>query len=340
MKNEKMFASLLILFFVTSLSFNLFAQEETKKEKTIKIKTITEKDVDCKEKSTDVIWVLKDNEFEWDTTYCTEGENYFDTQAFLRKRFPDMDSSIHKKIEIRMDPKNRKLKLLKGGAHDKLIDLKNTFIVDDDGKAITIHIDNLDSIIPDRKVYKSFIISDGMEKGMKVSHKDSVEYQYEIHSLVDDGIENAVRLEVIKKGGDHLGNRVYAFGDTDELAAEHSLKKLSLNIVINDELDAEDLSCLKNAGIKIGDEKLALKKVYLYTDEEGFFNLKFKLKSEGKAVIKIIAKDGKEIFADKVQYFPGTYDKQTKLTMKDMGAYYIYIEQKGKTAAYKMKLSE
>ena len=97
------------------------------------------------------------------------------------------------------------------------------------------------------------------------------------------------------------------------------------------------ISFLKKSGVKVGTEKLDLSKLIFYNDEDGFMNLKFKLKTEGKTTIKIINETGKEVFVDKVHYFPGTYDKQTKVSLENEGYYYVLIEQNGKTNAFKVK---
>ena len=65
----------------------------------------------------------------------------------------------------------------------------------------------------------------------------------------------------------------------------------------------------------------------------------FKLKTEGKATIKVVDSEGELVFNDKVQYFPGTYHKSMGLSTEQTGKYFIYIEQGGKAYSTKFTIN-
>lgn len=349
MKNEKMLAHLLTLIFIVSLTFNLFAQEKTTKETKIIYKTKTKKDGkmmkwDVK-KDKDIIWVVKGDDFEWDTTFNVEGDEDLDINVFLKKRFPEMDSMKNKRIEVRMEGNNRNLRFSSGDHLHKVIELKNNIFIDEDGETMTLHIEELDSMMMDHKMLKNYVISGDLKSNLTVLHKDLDGLKYEILTTIDeDDTENIVTLEILKDVKEDMSNFAFVVTDGDKVNIEklsgmHS-EKFHFGLVIDDELDQEDFDFLKKSGVKIGKDKLDMDKLFFYNGEDDFLNLKFKLKTKGKASIKIISDKGEAIFVDKVQYFPGTYDKQTELSMDSKGLYYISIEQNGKTNAYKVKLNQ
>jgi len=65
----------------------------------------------------------------------------------------------------------------------------------------------------------------------------------------------------------------------------------------------------------------------------------FKIKTEGKASIKVVDSEGQLVFNDKVQYFPGTYHKSIGLNSENEGTYFVYIEQSGTSYSTKIHLN-
>jgi len=344
MKNEKMFTKLLTLLFLFSLTFNLFSQEKTKKEQKVIVKNSSKKNekklvwID-KENSSNVVWNVKGDEFEWDTTFTIEGDENVDIDAFLKKRFPEMDTMKNKNISIRMEG-NRILKFSNAAHHNKLIELKNNVFIDEDGEAITFHIEEMDSLLSNNKMLKSFVIKGDLSSNFKTLHENLDGLKYEILTSIDeDDNDHSVRLEVLNNVKEKLNAYAYVLNDSDEYEG-FDIRKIDdfhLSIVLDSDLEKEDIDILKKSGIKVSENKLDLTRLYLYTGEDGLFNLKFKLKTEGKTTIKVITDKGDEIYSDKVQYFPGIYDKQTKISMEAKGVYYICIEQNNSSYIGKVK---
>lgn len=347
MKNEKMLAKLLTLLFVVSLTFNLFAQEKTKNEEAIIIKTKLKKDGKAMtwdiKKDNDFIWVVNGDSFEWDTTFTVEGNEDFDMNIFLKKRFPEMDSMKSKKIITRIEGTNRYLKVVGGAYNNKLLQLTNDIIIDKDAVSLTLNIEEMDSLLSNHKILKNCVVIGDLSSKLKVLHKNLDGLKYEILTSIDeDDDEHIVRLELLKDVGENMKNFeiIMHDGDKSKLKNVYELhtSEFRYGLAIDDELKQEDFDFLKKSGIKMGKEKLDLSTIFFYYNEDEFVNLKFKLKTEGKTTIKIINEVGKEVFVDKVDYFPGTYDKQTELIMENKGTYYVSIEQNGKTNAFKVKL--
>lgn len=350
MKNEKMFTRLLMLLFVVCLSASSYAQEVTKKEKKVIYKKISKKDGNKmkwieKDGAKDVVWHIKGDGFEWDTTFNVVGDDDIDIHMFLKKRFPELDSMKNKRIEIRMDGAKRKLKLYGNHHHDKMLELKSDVFVDADGEVITLHIEKMDSLLSNHKVLQNFVFTSDDATELKVLHEELDGLKYEILTSIDEEDDiHTINLEVINELKDNMENIAYVISDGDKfdikkISSLHS-EKLCFEFELDDELDQEDLDLLKKSGIKIGSEKLDVSRLLFYASNDNFLNLKFKLKTKGKATIKIINEDGKAVFTDKVQYFPGTYDKETKLNMDNKGVFYISIEQNGKANAYKIQFNQ
>lgn len=351
MKNGKKLVRLLALLFLTVLTLNLFSQEKQKKEKKIIYKTIAKKGGKKmkwvkKDGAYDIVWHVKANDLEWDTTFNVDDGNDFDVHVFLRKRFPEMDTMKNQKIEIHMDGDEYKIHLSSGGHHKKLIEIRNNILIDDDGGIIEIHMEHLDSLKTKHGKLKNLMfIGDDRSADIKVLHENLGDIKYEIlTSIAEADCERIVSLEVIKDIKKEMRNIafvIHADGDDHfdvKHFSGHQTEEMHFGLEINDELEQADVDFLKKSGVKVGSNTLDLSKLFFYSGEEGFLNLKFKLKSKGKATIKIISVRGVDIFTDKVKYFPGTYDKQTELSMESKGQYYVSIEQNGKTKAYKFKL--
>lgn len=128
---------------------------------------------------------------------------------------------------------------------------------------------------------------------------------------------NVKRMKFVSKG-DKEGNIMFFSDDA------HADFTFDMNI--DTELNEEDFALLKKAGIKVKTNELAVDKLRL-TYEDDSFGLIFKIKTEGKASIKVVDSAGELVFSDKVQYFPGTYHKSLGLNSDNAGTYFIYVEQ-------------
>jgi len=343
MTNGKMIVRLLIAFFVVSLTFNLIAQEDAKKGKVIVRKPKSSKDrkkVEWKEKENNVVWVVTGDDLEWDTTFNIEDGENVDIHKFLKERFPEMDSSKYRMIQTSMKGKCRVLKV----SHDKsplrIFEYAMNDSIGGNLDAFSLYIDGLDSAMSDIRIIKNIVYSDGLTKDLKILKEDLGNLKYEILTSIGEADdEHTMRLKVLNNFKGKFNDYAYVFKDSDELDSFdiHRLDDFHMSIVLDSDLEKEDIDFLKKSGIKVSENKLDLNKLYLYTGEDGLFNLKFKLKTEGKATIKVITDKGGEIYSDKVQYFPGTYDKQTKISMEAKGVYYICIEQNNNSYIGKVK---
>lgn len=136
------------------------------------------------------------------------------------------------------------------------------------------------------------------------------------------------RMKFVGNGDKH--ENVIFFGDD-----AHSI--FSFDMKVDSELEEADFALLKKAGVKVKSKELAVDRLRLTFEDDGF-GLVFKLKSKGKATIKLVNSNGELIFNDKVQYFPGTYHKSLNLNSENAGSYLIYIEQGGASFSSKIKL--
>ncbi len=328
MKKEKMITILSALLFVTLTTLTV-AQEKTKPEKKIKIRTIS---------------VVNGEDIKWDTTFKMDEDQDqdIDIDAMLKKRFPELDSVKSKNIYLHLNSSSEKLKGLQIENLGKMYEYTASICGNDHEKLINVVIDDLDSLHSIHKICDNLIMTDDLEKDFHFLHKDLDNLKYEIHTMIDDGLKHKINVKVLNNIKEHVGDLAYVFHHGEDFDFEdfdfHKMKDFYIGLIASDELNEDDLKILKKSGIKINDDKLDLSNVYLYSGDDDLFDLKFRLKTKGKTVIKIVDEKGEEIFSDKVQYFPGTYDKQTKINMNKKGLYYIYIEQNGQTYAVKLKL--
>lgn len=217
---------------------------------------------------------------------------------------------LHKIKEHKHQLKEHKLRLKE---HKHLLKEHNQQLIElhKDGKAFAYFVKDGDSTI------KIDISSD---------HVFDMENEFIVDVKVDEDGENYMIW--IDDNGKHKKGNVIFFGDD-----AHS--NFSFDMNVDTELTEADFALLKKAGVKLKTKDLAVNRLRL-TYEDDSFSLVFKLKSEGKATIKVVDSNGAIIFKDKVQYFPGTYHKSLNLNNENLGSYLIYIEQGGASFSSKI----
>ena len=212
---------------------------------------------------------------------------------------------------------------------------------------IILHKEKLGDMKKKMKEVYAIAYADGKAHKLAIESLDSMNIDFDFDFDVDNDFVFEVDADgdhdvvFVGKGGDHAkmkkmwhakkgdkhGNVMF-FGD------DH----FSFDMTMNEDLEEEDFAVLKKAGIKKTENELDIDKLHLkFEDDE--FGLIFKLKTEGKATIKVVDSEGELVFNDKVQYFPGTYHKSMGLSTEQTGKYFIYIEQGGKAYSTKFTIN-
>ncbi len=73
--------------------------------------------------------------------------------------------------------------------------------------------------------------------------------------------------------------------------------------------------------------------------EEKQIQLRFELKTKGKTTIELMNINGREIFKEKVKYFPGIYDKTIDVSGFDNEKFILHIVQGDSSVTKKIALN-
>lgn len=160
---------------------------------------------------------------------------------------------------------------------------------------------------------KVFVIHDGNKKT-------------EFKVKIDSDIKNIDKNVIVYSSDDKKHKKVH-FGDKFVQ---------SVDVEFSNEVSDEELEEL---GIKAKSQELKAENLWMYYVDDKELRLKFRLDSEGKTTIKVLDAKGKDLFTDKVVYFPGTYDKKITLDAKHSSPIYIYIEQGNASTIKKLSMN-
>ncbi len=346
MKDVKKHTLLFILAFLVLVVPNANANQKNdkeKQEKILKLRKLVRKTSDGNsEKIMENVWIISGDSIMIDTCFI-----FNNGKGLHNLILKDIDISDSTHIKDRSVYLRCKPICLRTNITGKLKDAF-TVVLSDSAMHNSIHVDvdEIDSLIngtfKTQIIHSSFITDSILshfrftdKKGLKVfdicSGKDAKVFAYSMDSVLKS-FSSAHCFTLSNKN----------CNDEDKLV--HLVRGgtvVSLVLKSYDNLDKEEKSALKKAGIKMAKKRLDIEHVFISTsDKEGKVRLKFELSAEGKTVLKIIdGKDGRELFLDKIDgYFPGTYDKSVPINLDQSGTYYIYIEQNGKDYLTMLKL--
>ena len=327
MKIEKMIALLLCTVLMATLSGNALGSEEPKIEKETSVKFIAD---------------VKGENVKWDTTITTDGEKTINITKYLKKRFPSIDTSDYKYVSVSVSSECDDIIKCKKLRKPHVFHYNTTSShIDDDG-LVKVVIESIDSLISFHKICDELVVTADIADDIYLLKEKLSDLKYEIHTDIDEELEHKISVKVLSNIAEHMDDVDFLLHDGRKSKLKHfdfhKSTDFSIGFVLDNDLEKGDIKKLKNFGHKMSDEKLNVEHVYVYSGNDDLFKIKFELDTEGKTTIKIYSESGEELFSDKVVYFPGIYNKKTKIKLEDKGVYYIYIEQNGKTFATKLKL--
>jgi hypothetical protein len=202
---------------------------------------------------------------------------------------------------------------------DLMSSIKNIDIITDDGKVLIIVCkDGKKKCKTSDKIRKKYIIKTD-DDGKKVK-------KYDFFITDDDEDESSI---FIVKTDDDIENEIII-----KTVLKDNLALVKFNIDITDAKESE----IKAVSLSPKSNKLDIKKMEFYTGDDGIFSLRFKLNTEGRAVVKVVDDKGEVIFNDKIKYFPGIYNKEINLSIDDKGIYYLHIVQGDSSITKKLKI--
>lgn len=329
----KIFALLVI--FLSGSVINLgFAQNTEKSDKEMKIKII--KEVDGKTTVIDTI-ISSDLDFDAEdlNVFIKMNKNNEELDSIMEKisfafKFDDdsLLSSIKEKvisITSKIDSKDFDFDFdfdfdIDKDAFEKLEDLRDLKFISEDNHIKIITSDDNKAIV---------IITDD-EDGEKEIHEISLDVFTDDDSEIYFNLSKADRKSKIKK--------ISIFGDDDKknkYIKQYKDYKYH-NIDIRDINNSEKLKAL---GISPKNNKLEISKIKIKQKEENQIQLRFELKTKGKTTIELMNINGKEIFKEKVKYFPGIYDKTIDVSGFDNEKFILHIAQGDSSVTKKIALN-
>ncbi len=263
-------------------------------------------------KMSDVKWISKSGDDETDVNVLVETKGHHDKKNHVMVYSTKEGKSNIKGISDRVHVKMLNHHFVEGDSLHISSDL-NYVIKSDDG-FFTIDSLGLEDII----THEMNIDSKDKARLMLISensalHKGMNKLKFDLAEFANEGV-----IHLSKGDKDH---DVMFSCDKNVIVEKFGLS-------MSNDLDEAELDRLSDLGIKSKNSKLKVEDVLVYFGEDSKLNMKFKLNTKGKTNIKLFNESGKELFSDKVQYFPGTYDKSMNISSEDdKGTFYLSVMQ-------------
>jgi hypothetical protein len=334
MKNMVQIQTLLLLAFFISLPFALLSQDEEKKEKKVRVKTI---------KKVDGEKIVKD------TTFVVSGED--DVKTVVKKMTIDAegDSTADVMVDVMVDvdedvewtsDKGKKVIIIK--EKDGTVNVE--VIEGEDGNVYVYKSDDGDEIIKKKIVIRS---PHGHHKVIKFKSEDGEEYEFDYDYDFDFDMEEfhedmeklkaemkEIHVEILDEHG-HLHDELIDLREFEEL---EELKNMEVIVVPpkpphphhNEfiwhhrggmEVTDEEL---REAGIKNKPDRLELDEIDI-NKEEGVVDLSFSLMEEGAPRVSVYNVYGDKVFSGKPELMNNKYQIKMDLSKKQYGIYYVMI---------------
>ncbi|MCP4551787.1 MAG: hypothetical protein GY834_07050 [Bacteroidetes bacterium] len=274
-------------------------------------------------KRSDVKWISKSGDDEMDVKVLVKTEGHHD-----KKNNVMVYSTKGGESNIERTSDGAHLKMLNHhfGEGDSLhISSNLNYVIKSDDGFFTIDSLGLEDII----THEISIDSKDKARLMLISensvlHKGMNKLKFDVTEFVDESV-----IHLSKGDKDH---DVMFYCDKDVIVEKFGLSMLN-------DLDEAELDRLSDLGIKSKNTKLKVEDVLLSSGEDSKLNIKFKLNTKGKTNIKLFNESGKELFSDKVQYFPGTYDKSMNISSEDdKGTFYLSVMQGNASSIIKLTI--
>lgn len=263
-------------------------------------------------KMSKVSWVSKSGDDEAEVNVWVEADGLHDKNHNLMVHGTKGGTFNISRISDITHGKMFNYHFIEGNSLHENYDFNFDFVFEgDDGSFI------VDSLGMEKIIIKEIIKSGDKKQLMFISedgeiHIDKRKVKFDDLAFID---ENVIHLSKADKN-----HELVFYGDKNA-----NVERFGFSM-IND-LDEAELANLSDIGIKSKNAKLKMEKVFVYFGEDSELNVKFKLNTKGKARIKLYNESGLALFSDKVQYFPGTYDKTMNITSEDKGTYYLSVVQ-------------
>jgi hypothetical protein len=189
-------------------------------------------------------------------------------------------------------------------------------------------VDGLNKITPgcnkDGKPQKVVIVTDqitGNDDGTNVVTKGEV---------MDEQVERALKEAGVDGKAYAVDKMVLVNVDTQEKEENGEKKTTKIVVIKKIKITAPSDADTKMLGKETGmaDGKLAVDRMNFYPNPgNGKFNLTFSLADKGDTHITILDMQGKAIYAENLDNFSGTYDKEIDISKNPKGIYFVKIEQ-------------
>jgi len=305
------------------------AQEEVKKEKKMRIKTM--KVVDGKEVATDTtIWITDD----------------MDSEDLEKLGIIEHDGDITVDVFVDSDGKHKtkKVIIMKGGEVHVSGDEHDAYIFhSDDGDGISV----IKWIDEDGKEMK-FDIDVDMESVM--DELEDMHENLEIELKVLDG-ERIIMMTELSDVGDELKNIEFEvlteLGDLSELheLGEHNIRLMHVPSAPHypefyfhggHGSKVSDVE-LRDAGIKNKPDRLDAEEIEIEI-EDGVVDFYFKLKVEGNPKVIVYNVYGDKVFSDRPELMNGKFSMRMDLSQKQHGTYYLQVVLGNSSFTEKLRL--